>query len=272
MGQRLSRHVGDVLIPDGLRIALKQVASASVLLVASDYDGVLSPIVPDPAAAVPDERALTALTRLSSLPATSAAAISGRALSTLKALTGAPDGLVLVGTHGAEETGAAIGQGLESRVDDLASDLRGLAKQHPGAEVEKKPLGAAFHYRHVTGSRQREAAQAAQHIAGQAGARAIAGKMVVECMFGDANKGAAVDRLRVRHSAAAVVFLGDDVTDEDAFAVLRDADVGVKVGEGATIATHRVPGQEHVAEVLEYLWQRRSGQSEEADSPPLGSG
>jgi len=255
------------LIPETLRLAIDRLATESPLLIASDYDGVLSPIVPDPAAAVPDERALTALTRLAVLSNTHTVAISGRALATLEALTGAPDGLVLVGTHGAEERGAPVGQGLDARVDGLASDLLGLAKQHPGAEVEKKPLGAAFHYRHVDDSRKALAAESAVRIAARANARTIAGKMVVECIFGDANKGAAVDRLRDRYGAVAVIFLGDDVTDEDAFAVLRDNDVGIKVGDGETIASHRVADQGHVAEVFEYLWERRSG-----DSTPLGSG
>ena len=54
------------------------------------------------------------------------------------------------------------------------------------------------------------------------------------------DKGEAVDILRDQHDASAVVFFGDDVTDEKAFRRMRDGDVGVKVGPGDTLA--RLPG------------------------------
>ena len=81
--------------------------------------------------------------------------------------------------------------------------------------------------------------------------------MVIECLFGEGNKGAAVERLRSRFGAAAVVYLGDDTTDEHAFAVLHDNDVGIKVGPGATAANHRIPNQEDVAAVFDHLRANR---------------
>ncbi|MEI2703769.1 MAG: hypothetical protein V9E89_00560 [Ilumatobacteraceae bacterium] len=55
------------------------------------------------------------------------------------------------------------------------------------------------------------------------------------------------------------LFLGDDITDEDAFAVLGPDDVGVKVGDGATARTsHRVAGVSEVAELLETLARLRT--------------
>ena len=54
-----------------------------------------------------------------------------------------------------------------------------------------------------------------------------------------------------------MVFLGDDVTDEKAFRRMRDADVGVKVGPGATLAAFRVDTPDDVAAVLAYLLDRR---------------
>ncbi len=231
-------------------------AVLSPLLVASDYDGVLSPIVPNPAAAVPDRAALAALRHLGRLPATHALAISGRSLAVLTSFMGESDEVTLVGTHGAEESGLEVPGDLRDRVRELQSALAAMARQHPGAMVEEKPIGAAFHYRHVT--RPAEASAAARAVAEASGARTISGKMVVECLFGDANKGHAIQRFVKRLSPAATVYLGDDTTDEDAFAVLRGDDVGIKVGSGDTKAAYTVAAQPDVAGVLEYLLDRRT--------------
>jgi trehalose 6-phosphate phosphatase len=73
----------------------------------------------------------------------------------------------------------------------------------------------------------------------------------------DASKGSALDLLRSRLGATAALFVGDDVTDETAFAVLRDGDVGVKVGPGETAARYRVEDPEEVTAVLELLAEER---------------
>jgi trehalose 6-phosphate phosphatase len=66
------------------------------------------------------------------------------------------------------------------------------------------------------------------------------GKDVLELAVTDADKGSAVRRLATELGAAAVLYLGDDVTDEDAFRALGPDDVTVKVGEGETAARYRV--------------------------------
>ena len=239
------------MIDEVLADKLAAVATTPMLLVASDYDGVLSPIVDDPAAAVPDQPALNALVRLGQLPDTHAVAISGRSRAMLLTLTGGPPGVTMIGTHGAETGGRTIEAAAATRVSDLQTDLLALSRQYPGSEVEIKPIGAAFHYRNAAyGGR---AASQAQSIAETAGARVIAGKKVVECVFGDADKGSAVKVIRHELRATSVVFLGDDTTDEDAFAVLADGDMGIKVGPGPTVANYRIPSQRVVAQVLETL-------------------
>jgi trehalose 6-phosphate phosphatase len=89
-------------------------------------------------------------------------------------------------------------------------------------------------------------------------AHATAGKAVLEFAVISTDKGEAIDILRTEHDASAVVFFGDDVTDEKAFRRLTDADVGVKVGPGDTAATHRVSSPEDVAAALQFLLSARA--------------
>jgi trehalose 6-phosphate phosphatase len=69
----------------------------------------------------------------------------------------------------------------------------------------------------------------------------------------DADKGSAVRRLATEIGAQGVLYLGDDVTDEDVFRVLGADDVGIKVGAGETAAAHRVPDPPAVRALLEQL-------------------
>ncbi|MCI0674356.1 MAG: hypothetical protein L0Y42_01115, partial [Phycisphaerales bacterium] len=62
---------------------LAEVSTAPILLVASDYDGTLSPIVAEPSQARPNRESLVALRELAVLPHTHVAVISGRALNEL---------------------------------------------------------------------------------------------------------------------------------------------------------------------------------------------
>ena len=82
--------------------ALDRVAHAPVLLVACDYDGTLAPIVADPMKAFPRRETMVALKALAAMPNTHVALISGRALRDLAVLTGSPDAMHLVGSHGSE--------------------------------------------------------------------------------------------------------------------------------------------------------------------------
>ena len=63
---------------------------------------------------------------------------------------------------------------------------------------------------------------------------------------------------QAKASPEAVLFAGDDVTDEHGFAVLRDGDIGVKVGEGQTQAAYRIPEPRSLAEVLGRIAELRN--------------
>ena len=83
------------------------------------------------------------------------------------------------------------------------------------------------------------------------------GKAVLEFAVISTDKGEAIDILRDEQDASAVVYFGDDVTDEKAFRRMRDGDVGVKVGPGDTLAGFRVDGPEDVVTALRQLLEAR---------------
>ena len=238
------------MISADLAAALERAAGVTTLLVASDFDGTLSPLVSDPATAAPHDGALRALVELGSLAGVHGAIISGRSVDALTHLTGAPHGITLIGTHGAEHADAESARPPEV-LGEVIAGLGEVADRFAGTLLEPKPAGAALHYRNAIDPDG--AAAAARAVGARLDVRAINGKMVVELLVADGDKGTAVAGLQRRVGASHVVFLGDDVTDEDVFATLSPDDVGVKVGSGETGAAFRVGSPDGVAAVLEQL-------------------
>ena len=244
-------------LPVDLVRALDGVAATPHLLVVSDFDGTLAPIVSNPADARPLPAAAEALLALAGLPSTTVALVSGRALSTLRELSSMPPPVHLVGSHGAEfDTGFAhdIDQEL---LDRIISELTAIAANRPGVTVEPKLASVALHVRNASAADGSDALDAARTAARAWDAEVTAGKAVLEFAVISTDKGEAIDIIRDRDGATAVVFFGDDVTDEKAFRRMRMSDVGVKVGPGDTLAGYRVDSPEDVATALEYLLQQR---------------
>lgn len=237
-----------------LRQALERVAWAPRLLVASDYDGVLAPIVTDPAKAVPLPEGVRALTDLAALPETTVALVSGRARADLAARSGAPAGVHLVGSHGAEFAdgfSSPLGPEQVALHDRLRAALDTLVDGRPGVWLEVKPASVVVHTR--TAPRDVAAQVTDEVLNGPArwpGVHPTTGKEVVELSVTTADKGTAIEILRRRSSADAAVYLGDDVTDENAFARLAEGDVGIKVGPGQTRAGYRVPDPQAAVDTL----------------------
>jgi trehalose-phosphatase len=239
-----------------LRAALERLAALPRLLVASDYDGVLSPIVREPSKAYPLPGAMAVLDGLTALPDTTVALVSGRARRDLAAMAGAPDRVLLVGSHGSEFADGGVEltpaqAELHARVE---ASLRELLRDYPEVRLEIKPTTVVVHTRNAP-PEVKAAAQAAvrEGPATWPGVHVTDGKEIVELAVVTTHKGTAVEALRDKASADAVLFLGDDVTDENAFAVLRGVDVGIKVGPGDTRAGFRVADPQAAVRALELL-------------------
>ena len=257
------RMVHPPLISLELDRAIAHVVRAPRLLVACDYDGTLARIVDRPEVAAPVTAAVDALHRLATLAGTDAAVITGRSLAGLDAVSSFDARIHRVGSHGAESADAPpllLSPAASDLLAQIVADLEAVAAQVPGSLVEHKPASATFHYRTVDDALVDSACRA---VLGRAGARPGAhvqlGKRVIEIGVVRLDKGGAIDRLRELTSADAVVFIGDDVTDEQAFAVLTPSDVGVKVGPGVTAASHRVDDPSAVASALQLIADRRAG-------------
>lgn len=216
-----------------------------------DFDGTLAPIVDDPAAAAPHPAVPDLLAALAD--AHEVVVVTGRDLRTLGRLLGAR--VRAVGLHGVER-GWADGT-VERRAGgehaEVMGDLRDAVPELKGVAVEDKGTTFAVHYRHAPDADVARLALEQWADGVPDGLVAIWGKAVVELRPASISKGTAVTDIAAAHPSRTPVYLGDDVTDEDAFVALqalRQPAVTVKVGDGDTAAGHRLADVDAVVEYL----------------------
>jgi trehalose 6-phosphate phosphatase len=229
---------------------IDELARERALLV-FDFDGTLAPIVERPADAVMRD-STRALLRVAAL-LFPCAVVSGRSRADLAPrLEGIPL-LAFVGNHGAEAGFGPVDRGPRPAVEAWSERLAAALGGAPGIEIEDKGLSIAIHYRRAPDQeearrRVRAAAEALQ------GVRVFGGHAVVNVAPSDApGKGAAVAQLLARIGPRKALYVGDDVTDEDAFASESVA-VAVRVGRtNGSAAPFFLPGQLEVDALLAAL-------------------
>jgi trehalose-phosphatase len=252
---------------------IEEIARTPVLLVASDFDGTLSPIAPQPSLARPEREAIVALHALAATPQTHAAVISGRALRDLAALSGLSEEVFLVGSHGSEfdpDFAQHMDPKLVDRREQIRAAMAGIAGGDPGFLIEVKPASVAFHYRLADPGRAEQAVEAILRGPAQApGVHVKPGKKVIELSVVPTDKGTALREIRHRVGATAALVIGDDESDEDAFATLCGPDVGVKIGDGPTRAEFRVADPTEAARLLAGLAEMRERWIKGAEAVPI---
>ncbi|MCB1251727.1 MAG: trehalose-phosphatase [Austwickia sp.] len=236
-------------LPGDVLQLVRRVAALPRIVLATDFDGTLAPFVQDPMQARPAPEAVQTLRAAASLPGVTTALVSGRDLRVLQDLSGLADvpGVVFIGTHGAQSS-RDVGSGLltpaqAALLAELDTALQSVVAAHPGSRLERKPAAVVLHTRGMPEPANSAALAAAGEVASaHPGAHPLRGKDVQEIGVIEASKGTALRALAADVGADATVYLGDDVTDELAFAALDPArgDVTVKVGEGETAAVCRV--------------------------------
>jgi len=251
------------LLFDHLSDVASNVDAAGHVFLFLDFDGTLAPIVEEPTAAMMPPKTCELLVRLAKKGGLSVAIISGRSLADLQGRVGL-EGLIYAGNHGL----AICGPGLSyiepaaarrtAELQKLSRDLEVRLRHISGAHVENNGLTASVHYRKVPKGSQVEIRRIVGQLIASRGDhfRITNGLMVFEIRPQvDWNKGSAARWILAASGKpdALPVYVGDDVTDEDAFSALPGG-ITVKVGRAAgTAAKYRLERQDAVPEFLRWL-------------------
>jgi trehalose 6-phosphate phosphatase len=228
-----------------------------------DFDGTLVDLAAQPEAITVPPGLVQTLGELSRYLGGALALISGRPIAQIDQFL-QPLHLPAAGVHGTERRSLNGDLTLVHThpLEHVLEVASALAARHPGLIVESKRGSLALHYRQAPHLEQRcvEAMQAA--VQESPGLTLLHGKMVVEAKPGGASKGHAIEAFM--HEAPfigrAPVFVGDDVTDEVGFAtVQRLHGVGIKVGEGPTVAWQRIDSAAALRDELQTAVAVRAG-------------
>ena len=275
----LKKQGADLVVKDlgevGLEIEIRDLASAlesfdvlkenikgKEVAVFLDYDGTLTPIVSRPEDAVLSEKMQDILIRLA--VQCTVAVVSGRGLKDVKNRVDIDD-LYYAGSHGFEIEGPddlkmehAKAKDFLPVLDDAEEDLIELISDIQGAQVERKKFSIAVHYRNV----EPDETATVEGIVNQIiqkypELRKSYGKKVYELRPDiDWDKGKAInwlmDALDLEVPGVIPFYIGDDLTDEDAFRALELKGAGIVVGEGSRITAARY-SLENTDQVMDFL-------------------
>lgn len=239
-------------------------ADGKHLVVLLDFDGTLCEFDADPQAVqlpVARRELILGLQRRATI-----AIVSGRRLADVRQRVGV-DGAVVAGLHGLEIEGLGdrfVHPDMEkarAAVADVSDGLRAIADKLPGAFVEDKGASVALHYRETDLSAQRTAVEAFGVIAAplieRGVLRLMRGSYVLELLPNiDWNKGHAVQwilaRVEQQKGPVFAVYIGDDVTDQDAIAAVESEGLAIAASDRVT-ANVRIDGPRAVERFLRAL-------------------
>lgn len=231
-----------------------------------DYDGTLSPIVSNPEDALLPEKTKSVLQKLSEL--IPVAVISGRDRADVQAKVGL-ENLIYAGSHGFDITEPhqmdmekQVGQEILSALDEAEHQLQEKLQKVAGCRVERKKYAIAVHFRNVADSEVQTVKNAVyEELDKQKKLRKGSGKKILELKPDiDWHKGRAtnwlLDSFGKDSKNLIPVFIGDDITDEDALEAIAEGGIGILVGLHGekTAASYRLQDTDEVAQFLEQFY------------------
>ncbi|HEM47455.1 MAG TPA: trehalose-phosphatase [Alphaproteobacteria bacterium] len=230
-------------------------AASEERLLMLDYDGTLAPFTPDRDRAVPWPGVPELIDRLIDGNGSRVVIVTGRGVDALLSLLGTVRRPEIWGSHGWERLRADGGYeppdlppAARLGLDEAAL----LAGESAGEErIERKPAGIALHWRGLgrrAVDRLRKAVEPAwRDLAARRGLRVHPFDGGIEIRPTGRDKGTAVSTLLAETPGAVACYLGDDLTDEDAFEAIGERGAGILVGTAArpTAASARIrpPGE-----------------------------
>lgn len=241
-----------------------RLTASSGLLVCSDFDGTLTPIVDDHEAAELPSTNRESLRRLGNTPRVRVAVVSGRSLEDLRDRVDV-EGITYAGNHGIElrldgRTAVhPIARKRRSSLEAVAEAVLDRVGDIDGCLLEDKGLTATVHFRNALDDRTEEIHSAViEAVEARAPDRieTSTGKAVVELRPAIPWDKGSVVRLLGEDVGQSwlTLYLGDDTTDEDAFRAIGDHGLGVHVGtDESTAASRRVPDPTAVERTLSWL-------------------
>jgi trehalose 6-phosphate phosphatase len=225
--------------------ALEQIQKSKNILLLTDFDGTLTPIVEKPELAVisPDTRQLLSL--LAKQPQITLGIISGRALADLKSKIDLND-IIYAGNHGFEIDGPGL-----SFINPIADEIKPFfriihqvltltAGSIKGVFIEDKGITLSVHYRQVEDAKAADVEKIVSHVVNgpltQRFFKIVPGKKVFDVKpAANWDKGKAIRLLMKkfgkggRNSGLLPIYMGDDLTDEDGFKVIEKYGAGITV-------------------------------------------
>lgn len=241
---------------------LREFKNSATRLILLDFDGTIIDFTPDSSSTAPSESLLNLLRGLAASRETHLVITTGRRKEEIERLIGhLPVDLIV-------EHGALIRE--KNAWKNLVNESTGWKKdakpviwrfiaECPGSFLEEKSCSLAWHYRnvdHETGlSKSRALIDNLDLIARRNNLKIMDGKKVVEMINKTINKGSATGYLLNKNNYGFILSIGDDITDEDMFRVLKEKNNAwtIKVGTGESAAKFMLPEIRDAVLLLETL-------------------